>query len=47
MVFHNGSKYDHHLISKGLVEEFEGQSECLGEDTEKVYNIFSLNREKT
>ena len=38
-MFHNGSKYDHHLIIKELVE-FEGQSECLREDTEK-YTTFS------
>ena len=39
-MFYNGSKYDHHLIIKELVEEFEGQPECLREDTEK-YTTFS------
>ena len=34
-VFHNGSTYDHHFIIKELAEEFEGQFECLGENTEK------------
>ena len=32
---HNGSIYDNHLIIKQLAEEFEGQFECLGENTEK------------
>ena len=34
-VFHNGSPYNYHFIIKGLAEEFEGQFECLGENTEK------------
>ena len=33
--FHNGSTYDYHLIIKKLAKEFEGQFECLGENTEK------------
>ena len=35
IVFHNGSTYDYHFIIKELVKEFEGDFECLGEDTEK------------
>ena len=35
VVFHNGSKYDYHFIIKNLAEEFEGEFECLGENTEK------------
>ena len=35
VVFHNGSTYDYHLIIKELAEKFEGQFECLGENTEK------------
>ena len=35
LVFHNGSAYDYHFIIKGLAEEFEGEFECLGENTEK------------
>ena len=35
VVFHNGSTYDYHFIIKELVEEFEGQFECLGENAEK------------
>ena len=34
-VFDNGSTYDYHFIIKELAEEFEGQFECLGENTEK------------
>ena len=35
IVFHNGSTYDYHFITKELAKEFEGQFECLGENTEK------------
>ena len=42
VVFHNGSTYDYHFIIKELTKEFEGQFECLGENTEK-YNFFSAN----
>ena len=35
VVFHNGSTYDYHFIIKELAKEFEGEFECLGEDTEK------------
>ena len=35
VVFHNGSTYDYHFIIKGLEEEFEGEFECLGANTEK------------
>ena len=35
LVFHNGSTYDYHFIIKELVKEFEGNFECLGENTEK------------
>ena len=41
VVFHNGSTYDYHVIIKELAEEFEGQFECLGENTEK-YITFSV-----
>ena len=34
-VFHNGSTYDYHFIIKQLAEDFKGQFECLGENTEK------------
>ena len=41
IVFHNGSTYDYHFIIKQLAEEFKGQFECLGENTEK-YITFSV-----
>ena len=40
-VFHNGSTYSYHFIIKDLVEKFEGQFDCLGENTEK-YITFSV-----
>ena len=41
VVFHNGSTYDYHFIIKELVNEFNGNFECLGENTEK-YITFSV-----
>ena len=41
IVFHNGSIYDYHFIIKELVKEFDGNFECLGENTEK-YITFSV-----
>ena len=41
VVFHDGSTYDYHFIIKNLAEEFEGEFECLGENTEK-YITFSV-----
>ena len=34
VVFHNRSTYDYHFIIKHLAEEFEGEFECLGQNTE-------------
>ena len=45
IVFHNGSTYDYHFIIKGLVKEFKGNFECLGENTEK-YIMFSAPLKK-
>ena len=45
VVFHNGSTYDYHFIIKELVKEFEGQFDCLGENTEK-YITFSVPLKK-
>ena len=45
VVFHNGSTYDYHFITKKLAEELEGEFECLGENTEK-YITFSLQLKK-
>ena len=41
-VFHNGSNYEYRFIVKELVEEFEGQFTCLGENTEKYINFLVL-----
>ena len=41
VVIHNGSTYDYYFIIKQLAEEFKGQFECLGENTEK-YITFSV-----
>ena len=38
-VFHTGSTYDCHFVIKELAEEFEGQFECLGENTEKHLTV--------
>ena len=35
VVFHNGSTYDYHFIIKEVAKEFNGQFECLRENTEK------------
>ena len=40
VVFHNGSAYDYHFIIKQLAEDFKGQFECLGENTEKYIYFF-------
>ena len=45
IVFHNGSTYDYHFIIKELAEGFEGEFECLGENTEK-YITFSVRIKK-
>ena len=39
VVFRNGSTYDYHFIIKELAEEFKGQFQCLGENTEKYINF--------
>ena len=42
VIFHNGSKYDWHLIIKELAKEFDcGEFKCLAENTEK-YISFSV-----
>ena len=41
VIFHNWSTYDYHFIIKELAGEFEGNLECLGENTEK-YITFSV-----
>ena len=46
VVFHNGFNCDYHFIIEELAEEFEGQFECLGENT-KTYITFSVPIKKT
>ena len=46
IVFHNGSTYDYHFIIKELVKEFDGNFECLGENTEKYITFSVLIRKK-
>ena len=41
VVFHNAFTYDYHFIIKELAKKFEGQFECLVENTEK-YITFSV-----
>ena len=38
-MFHNGSIYDYHFIIKELADKFEGEFECLGENTEKYITL--------
>ena len=45
-VFHNGSTYDYHFIIKELAKEFEGNFECLGENTENSYRFLSSSLSK-
>ena len=40
VIFHNGSTYDYHFIIKELANEFEGNFECSGENTEKYITCF-------
>ena len=46
VVFHNGSTYDYHFIIKELVKEFEGNFDCLGENTEKYITFSVLLKKK-
>ena len=43
VVFHNGSTYDYHFVIKELVKEFDGNFECLGENT---HNVLSTSKER-
>ena len=45
IIFHNGSTYDYHFIIRELVKEFEGNFECLSENTYK-YITFSVSIKK-
>ena len=46
VVFHNGSTYDYYFIIKELVKEFEGNFDCLGENTEKYITFLVLLKKK-
>ena len=46
VVFHNGSTYDYHFIIKNLAEEFEGEFQCLGENTEKYITFLVTIKKK-
>ena len=39
IVFQNGSNYGYHFIIKKLAEKFEGQVNCVGQNTEKSINF--------
>ena len=46
VVFHNGSTYNYYFIIKELAKEFEGQFECLGENTEKYIPLSVLTKKE-
>ena len=46
VVFHNGSIYDYQFIIKELVKEFNGNFECLGENTEKYIRFSAPTKKK-
>ena len=39
IVFHNDSIYDYRFIINKLAKEFDGQLECVGENTENYINF--------
>ena len=41
VAFHSGLTYDYNFIIKKLAKEFEGEFNCLRENTEKNPNLFS------
>ena len=41
VVFHDGSTYDYHFTIKQLAKKFNGQFQCLGENSKK-YITFSV-----
>ena len=47
VVFHNDSTYDYHFIIKELAEAFEGEFECLGENTEKYITFLVPIKKET
>ena len=45
VTFHDGSSYQ--FIIKVLEKNFEGESSCLGENTDKYKNLFSSNKKRS
>ena len=45
VVFHNSLNFDYHFIIKKIANKFEGQFECLGENTKNKF-FFSFSIEK-
>ena len=41
VVFHRGSNYDYHFVTKELANKFEGEFECIGENNE-IYKTFPV-----
>ena len=39
VIFHNGSNYDYHFVIKELANKFQGQFQCLGENTERFFSF--------
>ena len=44
---HNRSTFDYHFLIKELAEEFKGEFECLGENTEKYITFSVLIKKRT
>ena len=44
VVLQDKSDYDYHFIIKELIEEGDGQLECLREKTKKADNLFDTNK---
>ena len=42
IVFHNASTYGYYFLIKKLAREFEGEFECLGENSEKYITFSEL-----
>ena len=47
VAFHNGSTCHYHFIIKELAEEFEGEFECLRENTEKCITFSVAIKKET
>ena len=45
VVFHKDADYNYHFVIKELANEFEGQFECIEENTKK-YKTFSVSIKK-